>query len=97
MSVEYSIVNDILNRVGNDDKLGWYVGIATNINERLFSGHNVVENGLGYIYRIAANEQNARDTEKYLLDQYGFKGGTGGGLCPKYVYAYKITSYTKEE
>lgn len=97
MAVENKIINDILNYVGNGKKSDWYVGIATNVKDRLFSGHNVPERGsAGWIYRTAATEQNARDTEKYLLDYYGFKGGTGGGICPKCVYAYKITTYTQQ-
>lgn len=97
MAVDNKIVNDILAYVGNQNKSDWYVGIATNVKERLFFEHNVVERGgAGWIFGTAASEQNARDTEKYLLDFYGFKGGTGGGLCPKCVYAYKITRYTRE-
>lgn len=97
MAVENRIVNDILTYIGNQKKSDWYVGIATNAKERLFSNHNVAEKGsAGWIFRTALSEQNARDTEKYLLDFYGFKGGIGGGLCPKCVYAYRITSYTKE-
>lgn len=97
MAIENKIVNDILTYVGNQRKSDWYVGIATDARERLFSDHNVLEKGTaGWIFGEATSEKNARDTEKYLLDQYGFKGGTGGGLYPKYVYAYKITSYTKE-
>lgn len=97
MSIENKIVNDILMRVGKDNKSDWYVGIATDIRGRLFSDHNVSEYLTGgYIYMLASSEQNARDTEEYLLNTYKFKGGIGGGLYPKYVYAYKITSYTRE-
>ena len=97
MAIENKIINDILTYVGNQKKSDWYVGIATDIEERLFSNHNVAKNGsAGWIFRTAVSEQNARDTEKYLLNHYEFKGGAGGGICPKCVYAYKITSYTKE-
>lgn len=97
MAIDNKIVNEILTYIGSQNKTGWYVGIATNIKERLFLEHNVAEKGeAGWIFATAASEQNARDTEKYLLNFYGFKGGVGGGLCPKCVYAYKITSYTRE-
>ena len=97
MTIENKIVEDIIKYIGNEKKSDWYVGIATDIQKRLFLDHNVAEQGsAGWIYRKASGEQNARDTEQYLLHFYGFKGGTGGGICPKYVYAYKITSYTNE-
>lgn len=97
MAVDNKIVNDILSYIGNQNKSEWYVWIATDVKERLFFEHNVAEKGnAGWIYQTAASEQNARDTEKHLLNHYDFKGGTGGGLCPKCVYAYKITNYTRE-
>jgi hypothetical protein len=96
MAKNDKIVQDILDYVGNEDKPDWYVGIATDIEQRLFVEHNVSKNNGRWIYREANSEQEARDTEKYLLDTYSFKGGTGGGDKPVYVYAYKITSYTKE-
>lgn len=48
------------------------------------------------IYQEASSETDARDTETYLLNNYFFKGGTGGGDNPRYVYAYKITLETRE-
>ena len=39
-------------------------------------------------------ETEARESEKYLLENYNFKGGTGGGDRPVYVYAYAITTNT---
>jgi hypothetical protein len=97
MAIDNKIVADILEYVGSAKKSEWYVGIATDVQDRLFSGHNVPEKGSqGWIYRTASSEQNARDTEKHLLNTYSFKGGAGGGDCPKCIYAYKITGSTKE-
>lgn len=91
-----TIVKGILDYVGLDNKTNWYVGIAENPKKRLFIEHNVRENGNLWIYYDANSEINARDTEKYLLERYSFKGGVGGGIHPTYVYAYKITPYTKK-
>jgi hypothetical protein len=96
MAKDDKIVKDIIGHVGNANKSEWYVGIATDAKQRLFVDHNVVENGGHWIYRSAGSEQVARDTEKYLLDTYNFRGGTGGGDNPIYVYAYKITPSTLE-
>ena len=75
----------------------WYVGIAEDVKERLFTGHKVDEkNGL-WVYSKADTSDDARAVEKYIFDTYKTKGGSGGGgTNTKYVYAYKITSTTIE-
>lgn len=78
------------------NKSNWYIGIATNPRERLFDNHCVDKDHGGWIHRVAFNETDARDTEAYLLDENHFKGNVGGGNHPTYIYAYKITSYTKQ-
>jgi len=96
MAVNYKIVNDIVNHIGSDNKPNWYVGIATNPRNRLFDDHCVDQAHGAWIYRDASSEADARDTEAYLLEEYSFRGDVGGGNRPTYVYAYKITSYTKQ-
>ena len=96
MAVNYKIVNDIVNHVGSDNKPNWYVGIATNPRNRLFDDHCVDQTHGAWIYRDASSETDARDTEKYLLETYPFRGDVGGGEHPQYVYAYKITPWTKQ-
>lgn len=74
----------------------WYVGIAEDPEERLFSGHNVDKDNDIWIYRESNSSEVAREIEEYFLD-LGTKGGSGGGDSDaKYVYAYKINSHTKE-
>lgn len=92
------IVNDILVHVDECGwgEYGWYVGIATDIEKRLFSDHNVNKEKKSCIYRLATSEHEARETEKELLARKQFKGGPGGGDKPLYVYAYKITTATIE-
>ena len=73
-----------------------YVGIADDVEKRLFTDHNVSEKGGIWIYRQANSSDCAREVEKYMLDQ-GAQGGPGGGSDEtNYVYAYKIEPYTKE-
>jgi len=91
-----SIVSDIVQHTGTNNTSSWYVGIATDARNRLFNDHNVSEKEGSWIYRNANSERDARDTEKHLLDNYNYKGGTGGGDKPTYVYAYKITNTTVE-
>lgn len=74
----------------------WYCGIAADPAERLFSGHNVPKDNSWWIHRNAQTEQNARDTEAYLV-KLGFAGGEGGGDSTTVnVYAYKILNSTVE-
>jgi hypothetical protein len=75
----------------------WYVGITNDMNERLFSFHNVKEKIGTYICVSTSSSKMAHEIEEYLLDEYGFDGGTEGGKDDTiYVYAYKIMNYTKE-
>ena len=74
----------------------WYVGIASNPRDRLFSDHNVNENNDAWIYRDVGSSNAARQVETYFLD-LGCQGGSGGGdYSTRYVYAYKIDSHTVE-
>jgi len=97
--VNNTIVNNIK---AHADKEGssyhnWYCGIASKPNQRLFSDHNVPEEGAWWIKKDAVNERDARDTEEYLLN-LGFDGGeSGGDSSTTYVYAYKkIAGVTQE-
>lgn len=74
----------------------WYSGIAADAESRLFDDHNVSREGAWWIYRKANSDDEAREAEAELLE-LGCKGGGGGGdEDTVFVYAYKITSTTKE-
>jgi hypothetical protein len=74
----------------------WYCGIASIPKKRLFEEHNVPESESWWIVANAGNQEDARDTELYLL-QLGFDGGTGGGHFPTtHVYAYRKLRTTIE-
>lgn len=65
------------------------IGITADVDARLrqHSGKTRILNSLSW---LAFSEQDARDTEAYLLKLYpDVKGDTGGGNNPKYVYIFK--------
>jgi len=74
----------------------WYCGIASSPEDRLFNDHNVDKQRGAWIYDNAGSESSARQIEQHFLNK-GCKGGGGGGdYTTRYVYAYKITSSTRE-
>lgn len=73
----------------------WYVGIA-NHPDRLFVDHNVPRQNAWFICRRAPSAAVARAVEKAFHD-WGCRGaGGGGGYDTTIVYAYLITSTTRE-
>ncbi len=71
----------------------WYVGITSDINDRLFGFHRVTD---WYIYRRAFNDTDARLVEQ-AYHYVGCKGAGGGGdENSVFVYAYIITAQTAE-
>lgn len=74
----------------------WYGGIAADPEARLFNDHSVDKAKDAWIYRTCASSGEARAIEDYFF-QKGMKGGSGGGdSTTKAVYAYKITTTTRE-
>ena len=72
----------------------WYVGIASNVKDRLFDDHNVTEQGGLWAHSTADTAAIAREVEAELLAE-GLDGGTGGGdSTTKTVYIYVKTSST---
>lgn len=76
---------------------GWYVGIASDPKQRLFSDHNVDEKNGAWIFVESESSSAAREVESYFINIVGTDGGSGGGdYSTKYIYVYKKTSSTKE-
>jgi len=68
---------------------GWYAGIASDWETRLFNDHSVPKQGCGYITRQCFNDTDARSVEQALL-KLGCDGGpSGGDRKTVYVYAYQ--------
>ena len=73
----------------------WYVGISKDARDRLFSSHNVKEEGDLWIFSSASSSQVAREIENYFINSLRTDGGTGGGdVNADIVYAYKKAPHT---
>jgi hypothetical protein len=82
-------------RKGGGAYRSWYVGIASDPRERLFSDHGVKEKSDYWIYREATSATVARAVEEYFLKVKGTDGGPGGGDSgTRFVYAYKKAYHT---
>ena len=73
----------------------WYVGITSDINQRLFGDHRVSREG-AWIWRRATDHTQSRAIEM-AYHEAGCKGSHGGGdYTAVYIYAYAITPMTVE-
>jgi hypothetical protein len=94
------IVTDIKAHIAKspNTKYGdWYVGIASDPKQRLFSEHNVSQENGSWIYTEAVSSDAARAVEKYFIEQMKTDGGSGGGdSTTRFVYAYRKTFSTIE-
>lgn len=89
------IINDIANYFSATPYRSCYVGITSNVQDRLFGDHNVSEKSDQWIYSTAATDTVAREIEQYFLN-LGMDGGGGGGdASAEIVYAYKKNGHTK--
>ena len=74
---------------------GWYVGITSDVEERLFGDHHVSREGW-WIHGRCSSATEARALEA-AYHNAGCKGAGGGGDRDSlYIYAYVITSSTVE-
>ena len=73
----------------------WYVGIASDPEDRLFKDHKVSKTQDKWAHDKADTEKIARSVEKRFLDA-GCDGGPGGGDAgSKFVYVYLKSSRTE--
>ena len=91
------IINDLDAYIkdGGGGYPAWYVGIASDAPDRLFSDHKVKEKGDSWIFRRASFSAVAREIKDYFVNTLGTDGGTGRGVVLiDMVYAYKKASHT---
>jgi hypothetical protein len=88
------IIADIADHFSGQNYRQCYVGITSDIDKRLFGDHKVSKKSDTWIYRIATNNQIARDVEQYFLDKGMDGAGGGGDLTATTVYAYRKSSIT---
>ena len=98
MSTEEQVrtyLNDKLKKHQATTNDQWYVGIATDAKDRLFTDHKVDETQDQWAHSKADTEEIARSVEKRLLDA-GCDGGPGGGDAgSKFVYVYLKSGRTE--
>lgn len=77
----------------------FYVGVTTDVEQRLFTSHRVRRDGDWWVYALADTEEIAREVEKHYLE-FGMRGKTGGGTGKDgdswYVYCYGVTLHSVE-
>lgn len=74
----------------------WYVGVTSDIEQRLFGYHQVPRQNHWYIWKRTFSDDDARNIEA-AYHRAGCQGaGGGGGAGAVFVYAYVITSGTVE-
>ena len=97
--------DDLIEAVGNYIRenggmtaaYGWYVGVASDPQRRLFRDHRVNKRDGAWIYGEAETESAAREVEHGLLER-GCQGGpVAENSAARSVYAYRITLYTQED
>ena len=73
---------------------GWYCGITSDQESRLFGDHNVPRQDHWFIVADCGDSASARAVEKALLN-LGCDGGAGGGdVNSRFAYAYLKTHIT---
>ncbi|MHC4709065.1 MAG: hypothetical protein ACYTA3_01200 [Planctomycetota bacterium] len=96
-TTKQEIINDLdaYIRDGGGGYSAWYVGIASDARDRLFSDHKVKEKGDLWILRRASFSAVAREIQDYFVNTLGTDGGAGRGVVLiDMVYAYKKASHT---
>jgi hypothetical protein len=74
----------------------WYVGIASDPNDRLHNGHNADGTNSAARYWDCGYDAVARQVEAAFL-RAGCRGGGGGGdRNTRYAYTYRISPTTRE-
>ena len=89
-------INSHIVKSGSKSYTEWYCGITSDIEQRMFTDHNVQKQGAWWIHRRGATDDEARNAEITMHDK-GCAGSHGGGdESSVFVYAYKITPTTRE-
>lgn len=96
MATRNEIITAIQNYFRGHTYSKCYVGITSNVEQRLFVDHNVTKNTGTYIWRTANTAAIAREVEQHFIDA-GMDGGGGGSRTARIVYAYKKIPYRTKQ
>ena len=89
-----SYLNNRLKQNPDTVNAQWYVGIASDVRDRLFNDHNVHEQNDQWTHATAHTNAIARQVEADFLGA-GCDGGKGGGdSATKTVYVYLKSART---
>lgn len=86
------------NLIGQKNFSDLYIWVTKDIEDRLFTAHNVQKENHRFIYSEAINENHSRAVEKHYLEkwmQWDTWWGSGDWTAT-YVYCYEITSFTNQ-
>ena len=88
-------INEHMTKSGYPNS-SWYVGVTSDVDERLHGYHRVPKVNHWFIYRRCVSASEARTAEA-AYHKAGCKGSGGGGDHTSYfIYAYLITRETVE-
>ena len=74
----------------------FYIGITSDVEQRMFKEHNVPKNNAWWIYRTAKNHDIAQKFEKHFLN-HGMRGDNKGeNTTGNIVYCYAVSPTTTE-
>jgi len=95
------IINDITNHFPQIPYQDCYIGVASDIMDKMFGHHNVSREKGRWIYRPVSSLDMAREVARHFLQQ-GMDGGPGAGPAGGnedqdhvHVYAYQKNAGTR--
>jgi len=97
MATKNQIITDITNKFRGYRYSKCYVGLTSDVQQRLFVDHAVPRQTGHYISRTADTNTIAREVEKHFLDAGMDGGGGGGNYRSKIAYAYKKIPYVTKQ
>ncbi len=84
------VLNYLSNNYGTDYRSSWYVGIASDLNARLFGDHKVIASSRAWVAGKAVSTEHARAVEAHLLNLGHDGGRSGGDHTTTWVYAFRM-------
>ena len=93
-SVAFAEMCEYINEIGGNHHL-WYVGVTSDLMQRLCDEHSVPREGHPCISRRCFENSDARLVEQGLLNIGCDGGGGGGDKSSVFVYAYRKGATTK--
>lgn len=82
----------------DDDFTHWYVGVASDVNRKLYSEHRVKQFFDKSVWRESVPAPVAREVEEYFVAKLGSVGSRSNPAGEiNSVYAYRISLFTVQQ